>query len=223
MNIVVVEDNDDLRDVLVDVLCAQGHQVCGVDSAEALLEYIGRLELVVLDLNLPGEDGLSVAKRLRASHPQVGIIMVTARGMPAEKKAGYEHGADIYMVKPVSHDELCAAVGALSRRLTAVEAPKRMRVNPLALTLEGLGAQVVSLNPQQLAVLEAFARAPDQRMESWQIIDILGQQDAQDPKAALELQMVRLRKKLHEAGAAAPAVQAVRGWGYQLCVGVVVL
>ena len=218
MNIVVVEDNDDLREVMVEVLTAQGHFVSGLDCAESLVEFNGLMHMVILDLNLPGEDGLSLANRLRANYPQLGIIMVTARGMPSEKAQGYENGADIYLVKPVSHDELVAAVAALARRLAPVAVPDRITVNGLKLMLEGLEGQRVSLSVLQLAVLSAFAKVPDQRMESWQIIELLGQESAQDPKAALELQIVRLRKKLHEAGAASPAIQSIRGWGSQLCV-----
>ena len=218
MNIVVVEDNNDLREVLVEALSARGHDVHGLDCAEAMIEHPKAVDLVVLDLNLPGEDGLSLAKRLRHSHPQLGIVMVTARGMPGEKKAGYDHGADIYLVKPVSLEELLGAVGALERRLAPPDVQGRLRLDLLGLRLEGQGGQFVPINPQQLRILNAFVRAQDQRLEHWQIIELLGQDTAQDPKAALELQMVRLRKKLHQVGAASPAIQALRGWGYQLCV-----
>jgi two-component system phosphate regulon response regulator OmpR len=67
-------------------------------------------------------------------------------------------------------------------------------------------------------MLVAFMRASEQRLENWELIELLNKSDAQDPKAALELQIVRLRKKLQQAGAESPTIQSIRGWGYQLCV-----
>ena len=91
LNIIVVEDNDELREATVDALRAEGHQVLGLDCAEALPEQASwrRVDLMVVDLNLPGEDGLALTRRLRSSQPDIGIIMVTARGLSTDKRRGY--------------------------------------------------------------------------------------------------------------------------------------
>lgn len=222
LNILVVEDNHDLRETLVAVLRSQGHVVDGVESAEVFVERPGDVDLLILDLNLPGEDGLSLASRLRISHPSMGIIMVTARGMPAEKALGYEHGADIYLTKPVSHEELKGAVQSLARRLKPAASHEGLQLDVTAMRLTAPGASPVPLTAQQVALVAAFCRAPERRLESWQIIELLAQEDARDPKAAIELHMVRLRKKLAQAGAPTPSIQSIRGWGYQLCAAVTV-
>jgi DNA-binding response OmpR family regulator len=120
VNIIVIEDHDSLREVTVSALQDMGHKVRGIACAESLNSELesGIPQILILDLNLPGEDGVSLASRLRHKHPGVGIIMVTARKEPADKIAGYENGADIYLTKPTSLDELAAAVQALSRRIT---------------------------------------------------------------------------------------------------------
>lgn len=217
LKILVVEDNDDLREVTVDVLRSEGYQVTGVDCAEAVPEQLGSLDLLVIDLNLPGEDGLVLAKRIRAAQPGIGIIMTTARKSSVEKKIGYESGADIYMPKPVAFEELCAAIASLSRRLSPMDDSSKLQLDQKRLLLLGWAEQQIRLTASEAAMIAAFSRSADCRLESWQLIELLNKEDTQDPKATLELQIVRLRKKLQLAGAQAPTIVSIRGWGYQLC------
>lgn len=217
LNILIVEDNDELRETTADVLRGEGHHVTGVDCAEAVPEQLSAVDLMLIDLNLPGEDGLELARRIRAAQPRLGIIMMTARRLPAEKKLGYESGADLYMPKPVAFEELTAAIGSLARRLQPTTGDGRLSLHQVRLVLDGNDDQLVTVSPYEAALLVAFTRAREQRLESWQLIELLKKDDAQDPKAALELQIVRLRKKLQQAGAASPSILSIRGWGYQLC------
>jgi DNA-binding response OmpR family regulator len=216
LNILVVEDNEELREVTVDVLRRQGHQVVGVDSAEGVPEHVGNIDLMLIDLNLPGESGFDLTRRVRAVQPGIGIILVTARVSANDKQQGYLCGADIYMAKPVSNEELCAAVASLGRRLNPATTAPVLQLNGTMLCLLGPDQRVV-LSTHDVAMLVAFVRASEQRLENWQLIELLKKSDAQDPKAALELQIVRLRKKLQLAGAEPPVIQSIRGWGYQLC------
>jgi DNA-binding response OmpR family regulator len=220
LNILVVEDHDDLREATVAALTAMGYAAVGVDCAEAMDEVLGRFrpDILLLDLNLPGEDGLSIAHRLRAAEPGMGVIMVTARNRPQDVKAGYGSGADIYVTKPTSPDELDAAIQALSRRLRpSAPVSKGLRLNRQTLCLTGpLGSAHVSDADAQL--LTALARARDQRLETWQLLELLGKSLDDPEKRALTVQIVRLRKKLEQAGAADPTIKSIRGTGYQLCV-----
>jgi DNA-binding response OmpR family regulator len=214
----VVEDNDDLRETTLQVLRDEGHHATGVGCAEDLPELTGRFDLMLVDLNLPGEDGLALAARVRRTQPQIGLIMVTARRLPDDRRRGYDSGADIYMPKPVSFDELCSAVTALGRRLKPEALPEGgLRLQVQRSVLMGMTGQSISLSPREGMVLAAFCRAPEQRLAQWQMIDLLQTQNAATPKAALELHVVRLRKKLQQAGAQGDTLQAIRGWGYQLC------
>ena len=141
LHIVVVENNHDLRETTVKALHALGHAVRGAAGASTLdlaLASAGA-DLLILDVNLPGEDGLSIARRIRQSHPLIGIMMVTARSRQEDKLAGYDAGADLYLTKPVSIGELASAVQAIARRL-GTSAPDT--VQPLTLdaaTLQLLG------------------------------------------------------------------------------------
>ena len=209
LNILVVEDNHELRDTLVQVLRDEGHQVTGVVCAEDVADHPGSVDMMLIDLNLPGEDGLSLARRVRQVQPGMGLIMVTARGLPEDKKRGYDSGADIYLAKPVSFQELCGAVSALARRIQP----------------SGTGAASIRLNAQRLLLQgmqdqTAMASTPEHRLESWQLIELLHKDELHNPKAALELQIVRLRKKLSQVGAPSTSIQNIRGWGYQLCVAI---
>ena len=219
LNIVVVEDHDALRDVTVEALIQRGHNVRGVDCAEAVPEEPGAtpIDLMVIDLNLPGEDGISLAARIRAAQPDIGIIMVTARIQVRDRMAGYDSGADIYLTKPTSTDELVAAVQALTRRIK----PDALRESPFtvhmgALTLQGpLGK--ASLSSHEAATLAAFVRAKDQQLESWQLIAVSDSEASEPSKKTLDVQIVRLRKKLQQCGAQEHSIKAIRGQGYRLC------
>jgi DNA-binding response OmpR family regulator len=119
LNILVVEDHDDLREATVTALDSLGYAAHGADCAETMDEMLSDLspDVLLLDLNLPGEDGLSIARRLRGALPNMGIIMVTARNQGRDITNGYDSGADIYVTKPTSPEELHAAIQALARRM----------------------------------------------------------------------------------------------------------
>jgi DNA-binding response OmpR family regulator len=220
LNILVVEDHDALREVTLEALSQAGHYAHGVDSAEAVPDEAGLLhiDLCVVDLNLPGEDGISLATRLRATQPHIGIIMVTARNRSCDRQAGYESGADIYLAKPTSPTELCAAVQALARRLKPAAGPASgFHLNLHRLELTGPGGHIL-LSTLEAAQLAAFVRAKDQQLDSWQLMQLNEKEVTESSKKTLEVQVVRLRKKLLQAGAVDPVIRVIRGQGYRLCV-----
>lgn len=126
LKLLVVEDHLALLEVTVETLAEQGYEVIGLPSAEAIDELPDHLvaDIAVLDLNLPGEDGLSLAQRLSQIQPSIGIIMVTARRALEQKLAGYGCGADVYLTKPIAPEELCATVKALAQRLKRSATPE---------------------------------------------------------------------------------------------------
>jgi DNA-binding response OmpR family regulator len=220
LNIMVVEDHDALREVTIEALSQRGHNVRGVDCAEALPDEPGLfpIDLLVIDLNLPGEDGLSLAARIRAAQPDIGIIMVTARNQVRDRMVGYDSGADIYLTKPTSADELIAAVRALTRRIRPVDqSASALTLNLDATVLQGPQGRS-SLSSHESAILAAFVRAKDHVLETWQLIALTEKDVTEANKKALEVQIVRLRKKLQQAGAPEPTIKAIRGQGYRLCV-----
>lgn len=224
LNVVLVEDHDILRQMLAQALQEANHTVVALSCAEELEDVAAGqpVDVFLVDLNLPGEDGLSLTERLRAAYPLAGIIIVTARSGLNDKLEGYAHGADLYLTKPLEVPELCAAVSAQGRRrkrvqgLLAQQLTYTLQQQQLQLTKTGHPA--VSVSPAESAILVAFARAPGQRLAYWQIAETLGLDLQTYAKASLEVRIVRLRKKLVEAGAPATCIEAVRGHGYQLCI-----
>lgn len=223
LNILVVEDHDALRAVTVEVLRLQGHVVVEAFCAEDLGELSPdrRFDVAVLDLNLPGEDGFSLAARLRKACPGIGIVMVTVRHSLGDKLTAYQQGADVYLTKPTDPAELCAVVEALQRRL-AGDAPANAAGTGLRLDVGKArllsDSTSVNLRMPEARVLQALVLAPQGFLEHWQLLQILAKPVDEQGKAQLEVLVSRLRTKLHQLGAAAPAIRAERGRGYRLCV-----
>ena len=224
LNIAVVEDHETLRLVTVEALQSQGHRVIGVESAEFLQEALGNqsLDLVVVDVNLPGEDGVSLARRLKLSHPDLGVIVVSARNRLDDKLGAYECGADLYLTKPVSVQELCAAAGALGKRLQRTDQASRrgFSLDLKRMQLRGPAGET-SLTSQDATLLAALVRAPGHRLETWQLLEQLGWLDSPG-KMALEVPISRLRRKFTLVGATANSIIAIRKHGYQLGCAVVI-
>ena len=219
LNIVVVEDHDALREVTVAALIGKGHHAIGIESAEALPEQkaISHIDILLIDINLPGENGFSLTRRIRGSYPDIGIIIVSANNLAEQKQQGYDHGADIYLTKPASLDEIHSAIQALSRRLKPRPASAQQIVLHLqAMTLKRQEASV-ALNQHETALLQALLRAPSQRLETWQLLDIVSDSQQEYSKAALEVLIVRLRKKIASLGVAENPIRSLRNHGYQLC------
>lgn len=218
LNLVVVEDSHDLRTLLSSALRAQGHHVVELSCAEELEDHAG-VELTdafLIDINLPGEDGFSLSKRIRQVHPLVGIIILSARSLLDDKLLGYDCGADIYLTKPVSLPELFAALRSFARRRMAT----LRHVSTDALTLHKLELQgpngTVKLTAQEALVLTSMARAPAGKLETWQLADLLEVEPDEAFRASLAVRMVRLRKKMTDAGAQGLCIESLRNIGYQL-------
>jgi len=217
LNIVILDDHKPLRESLVDLMATEGHHVVGFESAEALWSgcSFGTVDILVLDLNLPGADGVAVAQRIRARHPNIGIVMLTARSEPEDKQVGYASGADIYLVKPSSAMELAASVKALARRLKHNGAETtELVLDPFAMTLSG-PRDSVDLSASEVDLLAEFARSPNNRLETGTIAH-LDEREGEISKAAIEVRIVRLRKKMVAAGAMGQPIKSIRNHGYQL-------
>ncbi|WP_439547672.1 response regulator transcription factor [Falsiroseomonas sp.] len=227
--IAVVEDHDALRKSIVAALDSHGFQAFGVDCAEALDdEHGGRaVDVVIIDAKLPGEDGFSLSRRLREAHPGLGIVILTAGNALGDRLASYEAGADFSLGKPVSVQELCAVVRSLGRRVVSANADSVSAGDEACFTLEAVSRRLVGpggeqrLSAAETLLLTALVRSRGHRLESWQLLQLLGQEDA--TKEALEVRMARLRRKLVGAGAGPHAIRAVRGVGYSLTVEMIVL
>lgn len=222
LNIVVVEDNDDLRNLTCQVLSNEGHQAIGLACAEDLEDLGGGkpVDIFLIDINLPGESGISLSKRIRKAQPFVGIIIISARTDLNDKVIGYDSGADLYITKPVVFAELTAAIRSFARKHEAIKLDKVCDSQSLILNkLDITGtAGVVKLTATEAMLLTALARAPAGKLETWQIAEMLEVEVDETMKASIAMRIVRLRKKLLDAGAQGVVIESIRNIGYQILV-----
>lgn len=220
LNVLLVEDNDSLREAIAELLTGEGHRVMAVDCAEAVVDDLagGDVDVAIVDLQLPGEGGLSLIRRLRQGQPSLGILAMTALSGIGSRVAGYEHGADAYLVKPVDPRELVAATGQAGRRNLATRtASPGLVLDTSALRLTGpLGAHPVS--ERETHLLSAFVRSPGQQLETWQVFQVLGTPEGEAEKNRAMVAITRLRAKLVRAGAPEDCLRAIRQSGYRLCI-----
>lgn len=220
--IAVIEDHDALREATTEMLVHQGLSAIGVASAEALdREVFPRSpDIYVIDLNLPGEDGLSLALRIRKTHPAVGIVITTARTHLNDRVRGYESGADIYLPKPVAPLELVAAIRALGNRVTAQSAKEqRFSLDEASFLLLGPKGRV-RLSASETRLLAAFLGSADQTLSREEVAGILSPDGGQISVDSLQNRLSHLRKKVQSCGAETETIQALRGSGYRLAVAI---
>jgi DNA-binding response OmpR family regulator len=216
----IVEDETEIADYLQRGLTFEGFaaEIAG-DGQSALAAARDRPpDLVILDLMLPGIDGLEVARRLRAVD-DVPIIMLTARDAVADRVAGLESGADDYMIKPFAFEELLARIRVQLRRREAQATAEVLRFGPLSLNVAAHEARVgdrrVEFTAKEFDLLELFMRHPSQVLTREVLYDRIWGYDFGGESNVLEVYIRALRQKL-EAGGAARLIQTVRGVGYIL-------
>lgn len=224
--VALVEDDRLLREEIAGHLLAHGFEVHAVNCAKALDDLLARTptDLFVLDLNLPGESGLSLCKRLRQTLPHAGIAILTARVALNDRLAGYEMGgADIYLTKPIAPDELVMVLRSLGRRIKKADTDHDWSLNLRDRTLKSPHAQAkLRLTSREKTFLVALIQAKDNTLESGALCDLYTSEDSDDlmSKHALEELVARLRKKLRSAlpQEAEQPIKSVWGVGYQLCI-----
>jgi DNA-binding response OmpR family regulator len=222
VHLLVVEDDPRLSRLLKRLLEEERHVVELASDGESALEIAESttgIELVILDVGLPGISGIEVAERLRRDGGQMAILMLTARDTIGDRVAGLDAGADDYLVKPFAFEELSARIRALGRRGGPGQrrAEPRLRVGPIELdetlrqvTVQGLA---VDLSPREFSLLECFLRHPGQVMSRDQLLDQAWPFGVVVTPNAVDAYIHYLRDKLGEAGR---LVETVRGVGYRM-------
>ncbi len=220
--ILIVEDDEGIAAFLAKGLKAEGYATAVArDGDEALVLAAASgddLDLVLLDLTLPGTDGLSVLRRWRAERLGVPVIVLTARGETADKVRGLDAGADDYVTKPFAFDELLARVRAALRSVEQ-RSSTELVVDDLRLDLltkvAWRGERRVDLAPKEWALLELFMRHPDQLLSRAQILARVWDYDFDPGTNVVEVYISYLRRKLNQDGLR-PFIRTVRGAGYRL-------
>ena len=225
--ILVVDDDQRLRDLLNRYLGEQGFTVKSVDGAAAMDKALNRegFDLIVLDLMMPGEDGLSVCRRLRGSKDSVPIIMLTAKGDDVDRIVGLEMGADDYLPKPFNPRELVARIHAVLRRRAApppAGAPAAeegevgfgsVRVNLATRNLTRKG-EAHALTTGEFAVLKVLLQHPRQPLSRDKLMELARGREYEVFDRAIDVQVSRLRKLVEDDPSKPRYIQTVWGFGY---------
>jgi DNA-binding response OmpR family regulator len=226
-HIMVVDDEAAARDMVGDYLSLHGFRVTLCDGGPALRRALAaeRADLIVLDLDMPGEDGLAVLRDVKRRVP-VPVIMLTATAAPADRVAGLEVGADDYLAKPCELRELLARVRALLRRLAvpvAVAGPAgRSETVRFGTKILDLAAHVLRdddghempLTASEFALLKAFAENPRRVLSRDRLLDLAGARDPDAFDRAIDVRITRIRRKVEPDPDSPAYIRTVRGAGY---------
>ncbi|OGI44136.1 MAG: two-component system response regulator OmpR [Candidatus Muproteobacteria bacterium RBG_16_65_31] len=221
-HLLVVDDDPQLRELLARYLGEQGFRVSAVAGGAAMDALLAREQpdLVILDLMLPGEDGLSIARRLRAQGP-VPIIMLSARGEDVDRIVGLEVGADDYLPKPFNPRELLARIRAVLRRPTeqttaAPGATHRFGPFTLDVVRHALlrAGEEITLTAGEFALLRVLAEHPNSVLSRDRLIDLLKGYERSPFDRSIDVRVTRLRRKIEDDPAAPRYLRTVWGAGY---------
>ena len=231
--IVIVEDEPDLRDAVAEYLGANGYDVTAAETAAAMRELAETeaFDLAILDIAMPGEDGLSLGRWLRSKMP-IGIIYATAAGTTIDRIVGLEIGADDYMVKPYELRELLARVRSVLRRVPHPSGPKNAETAPVdekprrivsfgrfradldGRMITGPGGNPVDLAKSEFDVLEIFLTRSNRLLSRATISEAIGLAEDPESSRAIDIRIMRLRKKIEDDPSNPKFLRTVRGEGY---------
>jgi two-component system phosphate regulon response regulator OmpR len=220
---IVVDDDIEMRSLLQRYLSGEGYTVRTAGDGKALDAALGRepCDIIVLDLMMPGEDGLSICRRLRAAGDMTPIIMLTARGDSVDRIIGLEMGADDYLPKPFTPRELLARMSAVLRRGAQVRrtaetikfGPFEINVSEMKLKRDGLP---VELSSREFALLKALAQEAGRPLSRARLIEMALGREADVTDRAVDVQVSRLRKAIGDDTDEPVWIKTVWGVGYVL-------
>ena len=232
IHVLVVDDDPDVRTFLQDYLSEHDYRVTALDGGPALREYFatGSADLVLLDVGLPGEDGLSLARFVR-EHCDVGIIMVSGAGDTVDRIVGLEVGADDYLGKPFEPRELLARVKSVLRRYrppwetasavpsVAAAATRRVPVGRCTLDLDtrqlfDIRDQEIALTSMEFDLLQVFVERPNRPLTRDQLLNLTQNRDWNPYDRSIDIRITRLRRKLEADPEKPQVIRTVRGVGY---------
>lgn len=221
MRILVIEDERQLAGHITRALARQGHCVAAHhDGQEGLQAALAEPpDLVVLDLNLPGLDGMSVLARLRAAQSPARVLILTARSEVEHRVKGLQAGADDYLAKPFSMDELVARVLALGRRGAGSTPGDLLKVSDLHMDVRhrrvARSGRAIALSPREFDVLQVLMQEPGRPFSRTELCERVWQRDHEYDTRTVEIFITRLRKKIDSAFGV-PLIHTLRGVGYTI-------
>ena len=219
MRVLIIEDEPGIVRMLERGLAAHGHRCVSAENGEEGMRLAEdeTVELVLLDIMLPGLDGQEVLKRLRARRPGLPVIMLTARDELGDKVSALDSGADDYLTKPFAFEELIARIRALTRRTDQPQASKLeagdLKMDLLSHRVWRAGKQI-ELSSREFALLEYFMRHPGQVLSRQQILSAIWDYAFDPGSNVVDVYVRYLRRKIDRRGEPS-AIATVRGSGYR--------
>ncbi len=235
-HVLVVDDDPAVRGLIVEYLSTHGYEVTQAESGDSMRSAIAQAlpDLVLLDINMPGEDGLTLARHLRARY-DVGIIMVTGSGDVVDRVVGLEVGADDYVTKPFDPRELRARVRSVLRRLQAhapetADAPanglpkRRVPVGKCALDLDthqlfGEDGREIAITSMEFDLLQVFTEHPQQVLSRDRLLTLTRNREWEPFDRSIDIRIARLRKKIEDDAERPQVIRTIRGAGYMFVSG----
>jgi DNA-binding response OmpR family regulator len=228
--ILIVDDEPDLREVLEEYFVSQGYIALTAANADAAKAHAARdaVDIALLDIAMPGEDGLSLARHLRERYPRLAIVMLTSAGTVVDRIVGLEIGADDYVSKPFDPRELLARVKSILRRTSAASSAEigaeRVRIglcvlDRVAHRLTDKDGREVPMSPLEFILLKALSDHPDRVLTRERILNLSGQEDWDPLDRSVDLRILRLRKKIEPDPEHPQYIRTVRSEGYKFIPG----
>ena len=224
-HLLVVDDDERIRSLLQKFLMRNGFLVSAARDAAHARRVLSGLDfdLIVLDVMMPGEDGLSLCRSLRETHATP-ILLLTAKGETGNRIEGLEAGADDYLPKPFEPKELLLRINAILRRVPDVApeeaAPKILTLGPIRYDMERgemwQGEDLVRLTATEMQLMKIFSAKPGEAISRAKLVEDLGRDRGQAQERAVDVQITRLRRKIESNPKQPRYLQTVRGAGYML-------
>ena len=230
-HVLVVDDDPAVRGLIVEYLSTHGYEVTQAESGDSMRSAMAQAlpDLVLLDINMPGEDGLTLARQLRSRY-DVGIIMVTGSGDVVDRVVGLEVGADDYVTKPFDPRELRARVRSVLRRLQAHvpeangTARPRVPVGGCALDLDthqlfAADGREIPITRMEFDLLQVFIEHPQQVLSRDRLLTLTRNREWEPFDRSIDIRIARLRKKIEDDAERPQVIRTIRGAGYMFVPG----
>ena len=223
--ILIVDDEPGVREVLEEYLVAHGYAAIGAENASAAKAAVAQhpIDLALVDIRMPGEDGLSLARHLRERHAAIAIIMLTSASTVVDRIVGLEMGADDYVPKPFDPREILARIKSVLRRTSSAGraeiGAQRVRIGRCVLDLAAHRltdeqGHDVPMSPLEFDLLKALAEHPNRALSRERILNLNGQRDWDPFDRSVDLRVMRLRKKIEPDPEHPRFIRTIRNEGY---------
>jgi len=223
--ILIVDDEPDVRDVLLEYFVSHGYAVMGAESASVAKTIAAEhsIDLALVDIHMPGEDGLSLARHLRERYAKIAIVMLTSAAMVVDRIVGLEMGADDYVPKPFDPRELLARVKSVLRRTSSAGRAElgaaKLRIGRCVLDLAAHRltnekGEEVAMSPLEFDLLKALTEHPNRALSRERILNLNQKRDWDPFDRSVDLRIMRLRKKIEPDPDHPRFIRTIRNEGY---------